>query len=200
MVRAAAVTVLLALTLTGAAPAHAPTTAIGRAVEALRHVDVSYDPAAVAVSEVEAGGFDLIAGDGVAVAVLPASALSEIVGGPDAVAAEIAREAGLRGTLVALVGTRLTAWSDAVARPRLVELTGQARTTPGPPARQVEALVRSVRAEPTDGSGDMPWGWIVAVGSVLLAVGAVVARSRGQSPSGTVPGGRGRTSPGPGDP
>ena len=177
-----ALLVVLALAFAGAAAAHAPTTAIGRAVEALRHVDVSYDPAAVAVSEVEAGGFDLIAGDGVAIAVLPAAALSEIVGGPDAVAAEIASEAGLQGTLVALVGTQLIAWSDAVAGPRLAELVGQARTTPGPPARQVEALVRSVRAEPTGNGGGAPWGWIAGVIGLLLVVGAVVARSRGRSP------------------
>jgi hypothetical protein len=119
--RRLALAVLVLLALPGAAPAHSPATAIGRAVEALSQVDVSYDPGA-AVSEVEAAGFGALAGDGIAVAMLPASALSEITGGPQAVASEVAREANVDGTLVALVGTQLTAVSDGIAPRRLTEL------------------------------------------------------------------------------
>jgi len=101
---------LLALATSEAGPiqAHTPDTAIGRAVEAFGQVRVSYDPGA-AVSDVEAGGFPQIVGSDVKVAFMPASANDEISGGPDAVAAEIAREAGLDGTLVVLVGAKLAA-------------------------------------------------------------------------------------------
>jgi len=158
------------------AGAHAPATAIGRAVEALGQVSVSYDPGSL-VSEVEAGGFPTIVGSGPRVAFLPASANEEISGGPNAVAAEIAREAGVDGTLVVLVGRELGAWSNEIGEERLAELV--ARASPGgsaaSPAAAVELLVRSVQAEPV--SGGVPWGW---VGAALLglAVVALVAYDR----------------------
>lgn len=179
MTRTTALVSLFALVLSGAATAHAPTTAIGRAVEALRSGDVSYDPAA-AVTEVEAGNFELIAGDGVYVALLPTAALTEISGGPNAVAREIAREASLHGTLVVLVGTRLTAWSDRIAAVRLVNLVR--RSSAGTPATRVAALVRAVSAEPRSGGGGVPWGWVAAGVSVALIGAAVLLRSKQQAP------------------
>jgi hypothetical protein len=157
MPRTTIVALLLATALAVPAEAHAPTTAIGRAVEALLHVDVSYDPGSK-VTEVEAGGFDLIAGDGVFVHFLPAAALNEIRGGPANVAAEIVREAGLNGTLVALVGPRLTAWSDDIDESRLARLQAVARAEPGSPVAQARALVQAVRTEQRDDGGP-PWAW-----------------------------------------
>lgn len=175
--RRLALSVVVVLTLPAAASAHAPTTAIGRAVEALSQVDVSYDPGA-AVSDVEAAGFGALAGDGIAVAMLPPSALSEITGGPQAVAAEIAREAQLDGTLVALVGTRLTAVGQRVPPDRLDELVREASAEPGSPAVRLERLTRAVRAEQPDTADGTPWGWVAGVAAGLLLVAAVLARSR----------------------
>ena len=138
--------VVVVLALPAAASAHAPTTAIGRAVEALSQVDVSYDPGA-AVSDVEAGGFGTLAGDGIAVAMLPTSALSEIAGGPQAVASEVAREAHLDGTLVALVGTRLAAVSEHMPAERLDELVREASAEPGSPAVRLERLTNAAAGE-----------------------------------------------------
>jgi hypothetical protein len=171
-----ALLVLVMLAVAGNADAHAPTTAIGRAVEAFSQVSVSYDPDSV-VRDVEAGGFPLIVGSNPKVAFMPASASSEIGGGPDAVAAEIAREADLGGTLVVLVGTSLGAWSNDIGADRLAELVAAARTdTSGTShASVVESLVRSVQAEPAD-SGT-PWGWIGAA-LLVLALGGLVAFDR----------------------
>jgi hypothetical protein len=181
MPRAVLVAAVLAGAICGPAAAHAPTTAIGRAVEALRQVNVSYDPAA-SVTEVEAGSFDLIAGDRVFVALLPAAALNEINGGPKSVAAEIAREARLRGTLVVLVGSRLTATSDDIDQARLAQLVSASKAASRSPAAQAQALVRAVRAEPGSDDGGLPWGWIAGVATLLLLVaGAVLARSRARS-------------------
>ena len=161
---------LVALALPGAAGAHAPATAIGRAVEALGQVSVSYDPGSL-VSEVEAGGFPTIVESNPKVAFLPVSANDEIAGGPNAVAAEIARESGVDGTLVVLVGRELGAWSDEIGETRLAELVADARPggSAASPAAAVESLVRSVQAEPT--SGGVPWGW---VGAALLGLAVVV--------------------------
>ena len=161
---------LVALALPGAAGAHAPATAIGRAVEALGQVSVSYDPGSL-VSEVEAGGFPTIVKSNPKVAFLPVSANDEIAGGPNAVAAEIARESGVDGTLVVLVGRELGAWSDEIGETRLAELVADARPggSAASPAAAVESLVRSVQAEPT--SGGVPWGW---VGAALLGLAVVV--------------------------
>ena len=123
-----ALLVLVMLAVADKVDAHAPTTAIGRAVEAFEQVSVSYDPGSV-VSDVEAGGFPLIVGSNPKVAFMPASAASEIAGGPNAVAAEIAREAGLGGTLVVLVGTELGAWSSDIGGDRLAALVTDARTS-----------------------------------------------------------------------
>jgi hypothetical protein len=157
----------------GTAAAHAPTTAIGRAVIALGALSVSYEPGSV-VSDVEAGGFPQIVGSDPKVAFMPASANQEIVGGPQAVADEIAREAGLEGTLIVLVGNRLGTWSEDIGDDRLGELVA-ATPTQGSRAAAVESLVRAVQAEPKD--WDPPWGWIAA-GMVVVAAGALVALER----------------------
>jgi len=145
-------------------------------VEAFQEVSVSYDPGSV-VTDLEAGGFTLVVGSNPKVAFMPASALSEIAGGPNAVAAEIAREAGLDGTLVVLVGTELGGWSNELGASRLEELVDHARTSKSgtSPASVVESLVRSVQAEPLDSRP--PWAWI---GVILLAtaLGALVAFDR----------------------
>lgn len=158
MFRAFSVAVLAALVLAPSGPAHAPTTAIGRAVEAFQEVAVSYHPGSV-VSDIAAGGFPHVVGTNPRVAFMPASAVSEIAGGPNAIAQEIAREARLDGTLVVLVGTELGAWSNDIGEARLAELVTAARTTKTgtSPAAIVESLVRSMQSEPVD-SGP-PWGW-----------------------------------------
>ena len=170
MRRSLLIALLACFAFAPSAGAHAPTTAIGRAVEAFGQVSVSYEPGSV-VSDVEAGGFPRIVGSNPKVALMPASASSEIVGGPNAIAAEIAREAGLDGTLVVLVGTKLGAWSNEIGTDRLAELVAAARGDKSgiSPAFVVESLVRSVQAQPV-GSGP-PWGWI---GAALLGC-AVVA-------------------------
>jgi hypothetical protein len=174
---------IIALAATGITEAHAPATAIGRAVLAFEQVTVSYDPGSV-VSDIEAGGFPLIVGSNPKVAFMPSS---EIAGGPDAVAAEIAREAGLDGTLVVLVGTELGAWSDDIGADRLAELIAAARTdkSGSSPAVVVESLIRRVQAEPVD-SGT-PWGWIGAVflgfaAVSLVAFDRLTKRSRTEAP------------------
>jgi len=166
---------IVAALLQGTADAHSPATAIGRAVEAFGQGSVSYDPGSV-VSDVEAGGFPAIAGD-VSVAFMPAEAETEIVGGPNAVAAEVALEAGVDGTLVVIVGRELGAWSEDIGDERLAELVSEASATrqAASPAVAVESLVRSIQAEPTD--FDPPWGWIAA-GMLAVAVGALVALDR----------------------
>jgi len=161
---------LAGLVFSASAHAHAPATAIGRAVEALGQVSVSYDNGSV-VSDLEAGGFPLIVGSNPKVAFMPASASSEIAGGPDAVAAEIAREAKLDGTLVVLVGAELGAWSNDIGADRLAELVAAAQLDKSATSPSVvESLVRSVQAEPVD-SGP-PWGWIGAalLGCAVLAL------------------------------
>jgi hypothetical protein len=173
----------VALVAAANAPAHGPATAIGRAVEALSHGDVSYDPLAAA-SDVEAAGFEALGGQGVAIAFVPEAALTEVLGGPQAVVAEIAREAALDGSLVALVGTRLAAVSDSIDPARLAALVRTAEGSQGSPAVRLEVLTRAVRAEQPRDEGGAPWSWIVAVATVVLLAGAVVARSRvrGQAP------------------
>ena len=168
----------------GEARAHSPATAIGRAVEAFDEVSVSYEPGSV-VSDVEAGGFPQIVGADVKVAFMPESTDNEILGGPEAVASEIAREAELDGTLVVLVGTRLGVWSDEVEADRLDELVRGADTpTGGSPAAAVETLVRRIQAEPKKGS--TPWGWItvalsVGAGFLLLGADRLASASRRKS-------------------
>lgn len=158
---------LVSLVCAAEAGAHAPTTAIGRAVEAFGSVPVSYDPGA-AVTDLEADRFNLIVDSNPKVAFMPASATSELAGGPSAIAEEVAREAGLDGTLVVLVGTRLGTWSDDIGDDRLAELVrdSQAANTGASAVEVVESLVRSVQAEPTSGT---PWRWIGA-GLAVLAI------------------------------
>jgi hypothetical protein len=166
---------MLALVAARDARAHSPATEIGRAVEALDSLSVSYEPGAT-VSDVEAGGFSQIVGSNPKVAFMSPEALTEIVGGPNAVAAEIAREAELDGTLVILAGTQPGTWSDEIGEERLAELVVAARAqSPGSSAALVEALVRSVQAEPVE--SDPPWGWIGA-GLLVVALGALVALDR----------------------
>lgn len=161
---------IFCLVLAAEASAHTPATAIGRAVEAFGSVPVSYDLGA-AVTDLEADRFNLIVDSNPKVAFMPASTSNELAGGPNAIADEIAREAGLDGTLVVLVGPKLGAWSDDIGDDRLTELVRDAEARGGPPFAKAESLVRSVQAEPTN---DPPWTWI-GVGLVLLAVGALVA-------------------------
>ena len=174
---------LLAVALVAAASAgaHGPATAIGRAVEALSQGDVSYDPLAAA-GDVEAAGFEALGGEGVAIAFLPEAALTEVLGGPQAVVAEIAREAALDGSLVALVGTQLAAVSDSIDPARLATLVRGAEGSQGSPVARLEVLARAVRAEqPQDAGGGPPWNRIGAVATIVLLVGAVAARSRVRS-------------------
>lgn len=173
--RTCALLAFVALSGAGNAAAHSPATAIGRAVEAFGTLSVSYEPGA-AVSDVEAGGFPQIVGSNPKVAFMPAEALTEIVGGPNAVADEIAREAALDGTLVVLAGTALGTWSDEIDDERLAALVLAAeRQASASPAAAVESLVRSVQAEPVD--SDPPWVWIGVV-LLVVALGALVALDR----------------------
>ncbi len=166
---------MLALAGAGDASAHSPATAIGRAVEAFGTLSVSYEPGAV-VSDVEAGGFPQIVGSNPKVAFMPPEALTEIVGGPNAVADEVAREAELDGTLVVLAGAELGTWSEDIGEERLTELVLAAeQQAAASPAAMVESLVRSVQAEPVD--SDPPWVWI-GVALLVVAVGALVAFDR----------------------
>ena len=173
--RTCALLSVVVLIVAGDAAAHSPATAIGRAVEAFGTLSVSYDPEA-AVSDVEAGGFPQIVGSNPKVAFMPAEALTEIVGGPNAVADEVAREAELDGTLVVLAGTELGTWSEDIGDERMAELVLAAeQTSTASPAGMVESLVRSVQAEPVD--SDPPWVWI-GVALLVAAVAALVAFDR----------------------
>ena len=159
---------LVALVYASGAGAHTPATAIGRAVEALGTVSVSYEEGA-SVSDIEAGNFPLMVGSDPKVAFMPAYAATELAGGPNVIADEIAREADLDGTLIVLVGRNLGWWSDDIADERLDELAGQARVAGADaPAATVRALVRSVQAEDTS---DPPWA-LIGVAIVVLATGA----------------------------
>ncbi len=170
---------LAALVLAETAAAHAPATAIGRAVEAFGSVPVSYDPGAV-VSDVEAANFGRLVGSNPRVAFMPASATSEIAGGPNAIASEIADEAKLDGTLIVLVGGKLGAWSDEIGDERLAQLVADATPSDLGDSRAVAvaSLVRSVQAEPVD-TGPR-WVWI-GVAFVVLALAALVAFDRSVS-------------------
>jgi hypothetical protein len=107
------------------------------------------------------------------VAFLPASPLEEIAGGPNAVAAEIAREAEIDGTLVVLVGAKLGAWSNEIGEDRLAALVrGAGSDSIRSPAASTEMLVRAVQAEPTGRS--LPWAWIGAALLGAALVGLVV--------------------------
>jgi hypothetical protein len=174
---------LISLVCAAGAGAHAPTTAIGRAVEAFGSVPVSYDPGA-AVTDLEADRLNVIVGSNPKVAFMPASATDELAGGPNAIAEEVAREADLDGTLVVLVGTGLGAWSDDIGDDRLAELVrdSQATASGASTIEPVESLVRSIQAEPTGGT---PWGWIglaLAVFAIaLIAFDRVVRRKAATS-------------------
>ena len=141
--RRVALLVIVGLMCAAEAGAHAPTTAIGRAVEAFGSVPVSYDPGA-AVTDLEADRFNLIVDANPKVAFMPASASSELAGGPNAIADEIAREANLDGTLVVLVGTKLGAWSDDIDDDRLAELVRDAQT---PGAAALSSTGRDARPQ-----------------------------------------------------
>ena len=154
------------------AVAHAPTTSIGRAVAAFGSVSVSYEPGA-AVSDIEAGNFPHVVGSNPKVAFMGREAASELAGGPDAIAAEIAREARLNGTLIVLVGTRVGAWSNEISDERLAKLVAEARATNtgASSAELVGSLVRSVQKESADST---PWGWLLAVIAALALVSLLV--------------------------
>ena len=173
-VRRLAVVAMVFLVGAAEAGAHVPSTSIGRAVEAFASVPVSYEVGA-AVTDIEAGNFPPIVGSDPKVAFMPASASSEMIGGPDAIADEIAREAALEGTLIVLVGTKLGSWSTDIGDDRLAELIQEARAgSAGAPAATVAALVRSVQAEPTN---ETSWAW-VAAGLAVLAIGSFVVFER----------------------
>lgn len=140
-------------------------------MQAFESGSVSYEPGS-AVSDVEAGNFSTFIGSNPKVAFMPAEARTELPGGPDAIADEIAREAELDGTLVVLVGTSLGAWSEDIGEDRLAELVREAHAAGGgSPAAMMDALVRSVQDERT---GDTPWA-VIGVVLVVLASGAFVA-------------------------
>lgn len=168
-----AVLVIACVVVVADASAHGPATAIGRAVLAFGSLSVSYDPEAE-VTDLEADRFNAFVGSNPKVAFMPASAADEIAGGPDAIAEEIAREAGLNGTLVVLVGSRLGAWSDDIDDDHLAELVREARAPDEPLFSSAETLVRSVQAEP---ASETPWGWIGAV-LLVLAVAALIVFDR----------------------
>jgi hypothetical protein len=178
---------LLVFGLAAVAPAfaHAPGTTIGRATEALGAGTVSYDPGA-ALSELDAGALErrLQATHAIAVALVPATALSEVAGGPNGVAAEIARESRVHGTLIVLAGRQLGAWSDAVGPDRVGELIRAAHGNGEAGGLQtVLDLIGRVEAEvPTqtgDGSGFVPWWAVVVVaGLATVALGTGVLRFR----------------------
>jgi len=171
-----ALVVVFSLVCAASAGAHVPSTSIGRAVAAFASVSVSYEQGA-AVSDVEAGNFPVLVGENPKVAFMPAMASTELAGGPNAIAEEVAREAALDGTLVVLVGTNLGAWSDDIGDDRLAELIREARsdTAGASPAAMAESLVRAVQAEPAT---DAPWRWLGAAVLALGGLGAFVAVHR----------------------
>lgn len=173
-----AVTVVLAVAVlvrASDAAAHAPTTSIGRAVAAFASVSVSYEPGA-AVSDIEAGNFPHVVGSNPKVAFMSPEAASELAGGPDAIAAEIAREARLNGTLIVLVGTRVGTWSNEISVERLARLVAEAQAgdAGGSSAELVGSLVRSVQKESADST---PWGWLLAA-IAALAIGSLLVLAR----------------------
>ena len=173
------VLLVIGAALAGSARGHAPTTGIGRAVTAFEDVPVSYDPGS-ALTELEAEiPLRMGAGDRLHVALLPASASAELPGPPDAVAAEIAREAGLQGTLVVLVGRHFGGWSDELAQDRIDALIADATRSGGASAVELRDVLAAVAASPKDGS-DTPWGWIAAAvtGFVLAALALAGQRAR----------------------
>lgn len=153
------------------AAAHVPGTSIGRAVTAFGSVSVSYEPGA-AVSDIEAGNFPDVVGSDPKVAFMSRDAGTEMTGGPDAIAGEIAREARLSGTLIILVGRKLGAWSNELSDDRLAELVAAARAgnAGGTSGEVVRSLVRSVQDESADST---PWGWLIAV-IAALAIGSLL--------------------------
>lgn len=172
---AAAAVAAALLVLASEAVAHAPTTSIGRAVAAFEAVSVSYEQGA-AVSDIEAGNFPDVVGSNPKVAFMSAEAATEMTGGPDAIAAEIAREARLNGTLVVLVGTKVGVWSDEISEARLADLVSEARASDaaGSSADMARVLVRSVQDE----SGDRtPWVWLIVL-IAALAIGSLVVLAR----------------------
>jgi hypothetical protein len=173
---------LVALLLAAVGAAHPPATTIGRAALALREVRVSYEPGSL-VSELEAEGLLRIVDENVRVALLPASVLAELPGDASAVAAEIARESGVGGTLVVLTGRQLGAWSNEIAGDRLAALVRDVEAeSAGSRAAAVETLVRRVEAEPKQRRP--PWTLITVVGSIALLVAiAVLGRTRRPAPS-----------------
>ena len=155
------------------ASAHAPTTAIGRAVEAFGSVSVSYDPGA-AVTDLEADRFNLIVDSSPKVAFMPASASSELAGGPNVIAEEIAREAdstGRSSSSWARGWVRGATTSTTIVWPSSLATRGRGA---GRSSSTVETLVRSVQAEPTS---ETPWGWIGA-GLLVLAVAVLIVFDR----------------------
>jgi hypothetical protein len=173
---------LVASLVVAAAAAHPPGTTIGRAALALREVPVTYEPGAL-VSELEAEGLLRLADDRVRVALLPAAVLGDLPGGgASAVAAEIARDAALDGTLVVLTGGQLGAWSSEIKAGRLAALVRNVEATAGNASRAaaVEMLVRHVKAEPKPRRP--PWTLITVVGSIALLV-ALFALGRARRPA-----------------
>ena len=136
---------------------------------------MSYEPGA-AVSDIEAGNFPHVVEPNPKVAFMRREAASELAGGPDAIAGEIAREARLNGTLIVLVGTKVGTWSNEISEERLARLVSEARAsnTDGSSAELVGSLVRSVQTESVDST---PWGRLLAV-IAALAIGSLLVLAR----------------------
>ena len=117
-----------------------------------------------------------VVGSNPKVAFMRREAASEMAGGPDGIAAEIAREARLNGTLIVLVGTKVGTWSNEISEERLARLVSEARAsnTDGSSAELVGSLVRSVQTESVDST---PWGRLLAV-IAALAIGSLLVLAR----------------------
>jgi hypothetical protein len=187
VVRLGCLALLAALTLT-AAPAlgHAPGTAIGRAVTALRVGQLSYDPGSP-LSEIDSGAIErrLRSARAIAVALMPAAALQEVTGGPSRLALEVARESARTGTVVVLAGRRLGAWSDAMPLDRLGELVNaveDAHRADGSVVALLDLVGRiGAEAKPSSGGSSAAW-WIAGGGGAALLVAATLVLRRRATP------------------
>jgi hypothetical protein len=171
MIRRLLVALLVCAAFPGGVGAHPPGTAIGRAVTGLQQGPVTYDSGA-AIGEQEADGLlRVVCPDPrVRVALMPAEALTELPAGGGsaaAVAAEVAREADVGGTIVVLAGRRLGVWSEDISPERTGVLVQEAEQAypAGPLSLRVTELVGRLRAEPVDAG--TPWGVIAAVVSIV---------------------------------
>ena len=188
VVRLGCLALLAALTLS-AAPAlgHAPGTAIGRAVAALRVGQLSYDPGSP-LSEIDSGAIErrLLSAPAIAVALMPAAALQEVTGGPSRLALEVARESARTGTVVVLAGRLLGAWSDAMPLDRLeklVKAVEDAHRADGSVVALLDLVGRiGAEAKPASGGGSSAAWWIAGGGAAALLVAATLVLLRRAAP------------------